>query len=180
MRRTGNIAGMDATTLDDGVTRVDRGGERPPDGSDQVEEDFRSLMEGLRTTLPGASLVTAFLLTVPLYDKYDQLVRHERIAHYVAFVSAVLGTLLLMAPSSHQRLRSSDGVARRHEHHVQVAVRIAVVGSLLFGVALVATAFLVTSSVLGTAAAAAVAVAVAVTWSWSWYYLPLVSFRREG
>src|SRR6187431_173725 len=48
------------------------------DDTDQVEDEFRSLLEGLRTTLPGVQLVTAFLLTVPLYDKYDELGHSER------------------------------------------------------------------------------------------------------
>jgi hypothetical protein len=76
------------------------------DDSDQVEEEFRSLLEGLRTTLPGVQLVTAFLLTVPLYDKYDQLGTVERVAYYIAFASALVASVLLTAPSSHQRLRA--------------------------------------------------------------------------
>jgi hypothetical protein len=156
------------------IERLDR------DDPDQVEDEFRSLLEGLRTTLPGVQLVTAFLLTVPLYDKYDQLTRPERIAYYVAFVSAVMSSLLLMAPSSHQRLRSDDdGVGRRHRRHVDVAVHITIVGSALFGLAITAVAFLVSSVVLPTPAAVAMAVAVAATCLWSWYYLPLVSFRRD-
>jgi hypothetical protein len=153
--------------------------EAPTHGED-VEEEFRSLMEGLRTTLPGAQLVTAFLLTVPLHEKWDELIRQERVAYYVAFATAVLGTLLLMAPSSHQRLRTGDdGVARRHQRHVQAAVQIAVGGSLLLGVALVAVAFMVTSFVLGTPAAVVMTVAVAVSFLWSWYYLPLVAFEKD-
>jgi hypothetical protein len=136
-------------------------------------------MEGLRTTLPGAQLVTAFLLTLPLYDKFDSLVRQERVAYYVAFVSAVLGSLLLMAPSSHQRLRADDGVDREHQRHVHAAVHIAIAGSLLFGLAIVAVAFLVTSFVLGTGVAVAIATVVALVWGWSWYYLPLVSFEKD-
>ena len=124
-----------------------------PGESDEVEEEFRSLLEGLRTTLPGVQLVTAFLLTVPLYDKYDALVRSERVAYYVAFVSALMSSLLLMAPSSHQRLRSTggEGVARRHRRHLDAAVRITVVGSALFAVAITAVAFLVSSVVAGAA-----------------------------
>ena len=146
---------------------------------DEVEEEFRSLMEGLRTTLPGAQLVTAFLLTVPLYDKWDQLIRQERVAYYVAFVCALLGTLLLMAPPSHQRMRTRDSVARHHHRHVKAAAHIAVVGSLLFGLSLVAVAFLVVSFVLGTGPAVLAAAAVGAAWLWSWYYLPLVSFEKD-
>ncbi len=150
------------------------------DDDERVEDEFRSLLEGLRTTLPGVQLVTAFLLTVPLYDKYDALDRSERVAYYVAFVCAIVSTLLLMAPSSHQRLRSSDGVARRHRSHLNVAVRITVVGSAGFAVAISAVAYLVTSVVLDSSWAAAVTTVVTVICLWSWYYLPLVSFRRDG
>ena len=146
---------------------------------DQVEEEFRSLLEGLRTTLPGVQLVTAFLLTVPLYETYDTLDRSERTAYYIAFVSSLLASLLLMAPSSHQRLRSGHSVARRHRSHLDTAVRIAVAGSTIFGVAITAVAFMVSSIVLSTGAAIAVAVTTALVCAWSWYYVPLVAFRGD-
>ena len=143
-----------------------------------MEEEFRSLLEGLRTTLPGVQLITAFLLTLPLYDRFGDLVRPERVAYYVAFVSALLSSLLLMAPASHQRLRAGDGVARRHRHHLDVAVRLTVLGSAGFALAITASAYLVSSVVLGTRAAVGVTILVAAVGLWSWYYLPLVSFRR--
>ena len=68
------------------------------DDTDQVEDEFRSLLEGLRTTLPGVQLVTAFLLTVPLYDKYDELGHSERVAYYIAFATALVASVLLTAP----------------------------------------------------------------------------------
>jgi hypothetical protein len=90
--------------------------------------------------------------------------------------------LLLMAPSSHQRLRAREGkgVARRHRHHLDVAVHVTIVGSALFAVAVTAVAYLVSSIVLGTTGALAVTAAIVVTWGWSWYYVPLVSFRRDS
>jgi len=147
-----------------------------------VDEQFRSLLEGLRVTLPGVQLITAFLLTLPLYDRFQDLVRAERVAYYVAFGSGLTSSLLLMAPSSHQRLRARSGgdVARHSPHHVEVAVRLTVVGSVLFAVALTAAAFLVSSLVLGTAAAIAVTAVVALVGAWSWFYLPLVAFERDS
>src|SRR3546814_9832492 len=62
------------------------GGQAPPD----VDDQFRSLLEGLRTTLPGVQLITAFLLTLPLYDSFADLDRDERVAYYIAFVTALL------------------------------------------------------------------------------------------
>jgi hypothetical protein len=146
-----------------------------------VEREFRSLLEGLRTTLPGVQFITAFLLTIPLYERFEELVRAERVAYYVAFGSALASSLLLMAPSSHQRIRAQDGrVARHSRRHLEVAVRLTVVGSALFAVALTASAFLVSSFVLGTPIAIGVTAFVAAVGAWSWFYLPLVTFARDA
>jgi hypothetical protein len=150
------------------------------DTDEDVEEQFRSLMEGLRVTLPGVQLATAFLLTVPMYDKFDTFVHSERVAYYIAFASALVSSLLLTAPSSHQRLRSRDGlVARHNRRHLDAAVKITVVGSALFAVTITAVAYLVASVVLSTAVAVTVTLVVATACLWSWYYLPLVAFRRD-
>lgn len=147
----------------------------------EVEKEFRSLLEGLRTTLPGVQFITAFLLTVPLYDRFDELARPERVAYYLAFGTALASSLLLMAPSSHQRVRATEGsVARHSRRHLDVAVRLTIVGSALFAMALTASAFLVSSLVLGTLAAVAVTTVVALVGAWSWFYLPLVTFRRDS
>jgi cobalamin synthase len=149
------------------------------DDDGQVEEEFRSLLEGLRTTLPGAQIITAFLLTLPFYERFGALDQRERVAYYIAFVAALVSSLLLMAPSSHQRLRSGEGVARQHRRHLDVAVRITIVGTVGFVVAVTSAAFLVSSLVLSTPAAVAITGAVLLTAAWSWFYLPLVSFRGE-
>jgi len=146
---------------------------------EKVEDEFRSLMEGLRTTLPGVQLATAFLLTVPMYDRYESLVHSERVAYYLAFASAVVSSLLLAAPSSHQRLRARDGITRHNRRHLDAAVKITVVGSALFAVTITAVTYLVASIVLTTTVAIVVTILVAATCLWSWYYLPLVSFRRD-
>lgn len=156
-------------------------GDQDDDSRDQdVDDQFRSLLEGLRTTLPGVQLITAFLLTLPLYDKFPDLTTAERAAYYIAFVTALVSTLLLMAPSSHQRLRThDDGVSRQSPRHLRSAVRLTVVGSVGFGVAITAVAFLVSSLVLNTPIAAAVAAVVTAVGAWSWFYLPLVAFERD-
>lgn len=151
--------------------------QQPP----QVDKQFRSLLEGLRTTLPGVQLIAAFLLTMPLYPGFHELGRFERYAYYVAFGSALLSSVLLMAPSSHQRVRANeDGeVQRSSVHHLHVAVRLTVAGTALFAVAITSAGYLVSSIVVGPGAALAVTIVVGVTVGWSWFYLPLVTFERE-
>ena len=147
--------------------------------ADAVDDEFGSLQEGLRTTLPGVTLITAFLLTFPLYDRFGDLIRAERVAYYVAFLSSLLSTVLLSAPSSHQRLRSGDGVVRRHRSHLNIAVALANAGTIGFAVAMTAVAYLVSSLVLGSGIAAGLTAVVATVGVWSWFYLPLVAFKRQ-
>ena len=56
------------------------------DGS--VEEQFRSLMEGLRTTLPGVEVLVAFLLTLPFQSGFTDLDQYQRGAYLVSLVAA--------------------------------------------------------------------------------------------
>lgn len=150
-------------------------------GAEPVEEEFLALLEGLRVTLTGVQLITAFLLTLPLYDRFPDLIRSERVAYNIAFGCGLASSVLLTAPSSHQRLRARHGrVARHSRRHLAVAVRLTVAGSALFGVALAAVAFLVSSLVLGTASAIGITAAVGLVMGWSWFYLPLVSFERDS
>ncbi|MEX2293341.1 MAG: DUF6328 family protein [Acidimicrobiales bacterium] len=151
----------------------------PRGRNDDVQEQFSALLDGLRTTLPGVQLTTAFLLTLPLYDKFAELARGERVAYYVAFVCSLLASLLFMAPSAHQRLRADHGIGRRSQHHLDVAVRITVVGTVAFAVAIVSVSFLVSSVVLGTGAAGAVTGVIAAVCLWSWFYLPLLAFEDD-
>ena len=146
-----------------------------------VEDEFLALLEGLRVTLTGVQLITAFLLTLPLYDRFADLVRSERVAYNIAFGCGLASSLLLTAPSSHQRLRARHGrVARHSRRHLAVAVRLTIVGSALFGVALAAVAFLVSSLVLGTPIAIGMTAVVSLILGWSWFYLPLVTFERDS
>lgn len=157
----------------------DEPGPSPSDEADDtVDDEFRALLEGLRTTLPGIQIVTAFLLIMPFQAAFTDLSRAERVSYYVSFTSALLASVLLMAPSSHQRLRAvSDGtVARRTPRHLAVAIRLTVVGSALYAVALGAVAYLVASILLDTTIAAALTAVIALVCAWSWFYLPLVRF----
>lgn len=151
----------------------------PDSQRSDVDEQFRSLQEGLRTTLPGVQLITAFLLTLPFYDRFDDLVAHERVAYHVAFMSALTGSLLLMAPSAHQRLRADDGVTRHSFRHLRIAVRITVVGTVALLVAIAAVAYLVSSVVLNTPTAILLSTTLTAVGGWSWFYLPLVRFEQD-
>lgn len=155
---------------------VSRGHER----SEEVDDQFRALMEGLRTTIPGVMVVFSFLLVLPFQSQFLELSTVNSVVYYVAFGSAAASAILLIAPSVHQRVRAPISGIRRHSiSHVMAATRLAIVGTALFAVTIVSAVYLV-SALLGGGLFATLAAALTVAMvSWAWFYLPIVRFRRE-
>lgn len=144
-----------------------------------IDEQFRSLMEGLRTTLPGAQVLVAFLLVLPVQSEFGKLSDVDKGAYYLAFVTAMLASVLLIAPSVHQRVRAPmTGIKRRTKRHLDIAVWLTIIGTIALFIALVAVTFLVTSLVFSTVAAVLAALAVSLITGYTWIYQPLVAFER--
>jgi hypothetical protein len=150
--------------------------ERTPE---EVDDQFRALMEGLRTTIPGVMTLFSFLLILPFQAPFGDLTTANNLVFYIAFFSAALSSILLIAPSVHQRVRAPiSGIKRRTLSHVMTATRLAIVGTVLFLVTISSVVFLISSIVIDDLfASIATAVAAGVA-GWAWFYLPLVSFRN--
>ncbi len=152
--------------------------ETPP--IDEVDDRFRSLLEGLRTTIPGVMVLFAFLLTVPLATSFADIGTDGRISFYVAFASAAAATILLVAPSVHQRVRAPiSGIPRQDPAHVRVSVRLAITGTISAAVAISAVAYFVTTLVFDTTVASIVAAAATALTAWTWFWLPLLTFGTD-
>ncbi len=146
-----------------------------------TDEQFRALLEGLRTSIPGVQVLFAFLLTAPLQSGFADLSTTERAAFSIAFYAAGLASVLLIAPSVHQRLRApATGIPRRSTQHLTIAIWVTIVGTVAMGVAIVATVFLVSTLVFGPVTAVLATLVLFVTLLWSWFHLPLVTFRQQG
>ncbi len=162
-------------------TLEDRHGKDTQRGDGSVDDQFRALMEGLRTTIPGVMVLFAFLLTMPLQSPFGDLSSINKTAYYIAFISSALSAVLLIAPSVHQRVRAPiSGIRRRHTKHVMAATRLAIAGTVTFAVAITASVYLVTSLVLSDMIASVVAATIAAAAAWSWFYMPLVTFRSDS
>lgn len=147
----------------------------------EVDDQFRALMEGLRTTIPGVMVLFSFLLILPLQASFGDISDPNTIVFYIAFASAAISSVLLIAPSVHQRVRGPiTGIKRTTWSHVMYATKVAIAGTVAFLVSIVAVVYLVSSLVLFTDWLAIVAtVIVATTAAWAWFYLPLVRFARD-
>jgi hypothetical protein len=150
------------------------------DADMEVDDQFRAILEGLRTTIPGVMVLFSFLLSLPLQASFGDLTGLNTVMFYVAFASAALASVLLIAPSVHQRVRAPiSGIRRRSESHVMYATKLAIAGTVAFLVAIIAVVFLVSALVYSDPLAILATVVVAAVASWSWFYLPLVRFNRD-
>jgi hypothetical protein len=144
-----------------------------------VDDEFRSVLEGLRTTLPGTQALFGFLLILPFQPGFEGVGSAARIAYYVAFFSAAVATILLVAPSAHQRFRAPrSGIQRRSDKHLHITVWVTIAGTVVLAVSLGASVFLITEVMLSNFAAATSTAAVTFLMAMTWIYLPLVTFER--
>ncbi len=144
-----------------------------------VDDAFRAIMEGLRTTLPGVQVLFAFLLTLPFQQSFSSLSGVNKGAYLVAFFGSAIASILLIAPSAHQRIRAPfSGVRRRSRSDLAFTVGMTIAGTTVFAVALGAAVYLVTSIILDIPAAAFATAALATLVAWAWFYVPIVTFER--
>lgn len=147
---------------------------------EEVDDQFRAIMEGLRTTIPGVMVLFSFLLILPLQASFSDVSDPNTIVFYVAFSSAAISSVLLIAPSVHQRVRAPiSGIKRHTRSHVMYATKVALAGTVTFLIAIVAVVFLVSSFVFTDPVAIVATVVVAAVAGWAWFYVPLVRFTRD-
>lgn len=167
---------------DDVATSADaaEGAAGDPEATRQdVDEAFRAIMEGLRTTLPGTQALFGFLLIVPFQRSFESFGTLDRAAFYTAFIAAALATVLLIAPSAHQRMRAPlSGVKRRSQTHLTITVWVTILGTVVFAISLTAAVFLVSRIVFDNTTAAAATAGIVLTAAYTWFYLPVVTFER--
>lgn len=157
-----------------------REGNEEPLAPEDVDDQFRSLMEGLRTTIPGVMVLFSFLLVLPLQSSFPEISDVNALIFYVAFGSAALASVLLIAPSVHQRVRApKTGIRRTTWSHVMVAAKLTIAGSVAFLVAVAAVVYLVSSLVFSDVVAVVASAIITITAAWAWFYLPTVGFDRD-
>lgn len=168
--------------MDEGSTNLSEdwnAAESNTPSEDEVDDQFRALMEGLRTTIPGVMVLFSFLLVLPLQASFGDVSDPNTIVFYIAFASAALSAILLIAPSVHQRVRGPiSGIKRTSWDHVLSATKLAIAGTVTFLISIAAVVFLVSSLVFTEWLAILATVIVATTAGWAWFYLPLVRFNR--
>lgn len=145
--------------------------------AEEVDDQFRALMEGLRTSIPGVVVLFSFLLVLPLQSPFAEIKTSNTVVYYTAFSTAALAAVLLIAPSVHQRMRAPiSGIQRRTMSHVMFATKLAIAGTVFFLISISAVVYLVSSLVFTNFAAAVATAIITAISTWAWVYVPLLKF----
>jgi Family of unknown function (DUF6328) len=149
------------------------GGENP---KERVDRELIELLNELRVALPGVQVLFAFLLTMPLTDRFGDLTDAQRLIYFATFTATTLASALLMAPTSYHRLRFREG---HKEQMLYTANRLAIAGTVLLALAIGGAALLVADLTYGVPLAVVFGIAVLVFIVALWFVLPLTRKARD-
>jgi hypothetical protein len=143
--------------------------------TERLDRNWSNLLQELRVVQTGVQFLTAFLLTLPFQQRFNQLDGLMRDVYLVTVGCSLGSTVLLVAPVSMHRM-----LFRRHRLRTLVSAghRYAVAGSLLLGAALTGVTILIFDMVLGRAASLVAGTIVAVLFACFWIILPLLGRRH--
>jgi hypothetical protein len=142
----------------------------------RLDRNWADLLQELRVVQTGVQLLTGFLLTLPFQARFEQLSGYERTVYLFTVALSVAATGFLIAPVSLHRM-----LFRRHAREITVTVshRLAIVGLVLLGAAIVGVVLLIFDVVAGTAAGIVAAVAALVLLVSLWAGVPWVVGRSD-
>ena len=143
-------------------------------GSRDVDRELHELTGELRVSIPGVTVLVAFLLTVPFAQDFSFGSALDRATYLVAFLSATAALVLLLGESAYHRLR---GHPYDKQVLIRTATRQAVAALALLAVSLTSVVLLVTNALYGRALSVVAASSLLVFMSVTWFGLPL--YRRH-
>jgi hypothetical protein len=143
---------------------------------ERVDRELIELFNEIRGVLPGAQVLFAFLLILPLQARFDLLTRIDRDAYYAAFLCTAVGAVLLMAPSANHRLRF-----REHDKEGMLLWfnRLVLAGSVFLAAAVPLAVSMVTDMLFDQGSAALLGALVAGWLVLVWYVVPLWQRSRR-
>ena len=80
-------------------------GESP---EERVNRELIELLNELRVALPGVQVLFAFLLAVPFSQRFAEVTDLQKDAYMVALLCTMAGSVFLIAPAAHHRIRFRD------------------------------------------------------------------------
>lgn len=138
---------------------------------ERVNRELIELLNELRVALPGVQVLFAFLLAVPFAQRFEDVTELQKDAYMAALLSTLLGSLFLIAPTAHHRIRFRDP---DKESILKLANALAIVGTVFLAFSMTAVVFLVTDFLFNGVLTAVVTSLTAALFAVVWFVLPLL------
>jgi hypothetical protein len=139
--------------------------------AERADRNLGDLLQEIRVAQTGVQILFAFLLTMPLQNRFERLDDWERGTFIAALLLSAGASICLIAPVAYHRAL----FARRMKTHVvKAASRFAIVGLTLLALAITCAVDLVLDLVLGRTPALFIAAGLAALLAVSWLILPLL------
>jgi hypothetical protein len=144
--------------------------------SDERDDgDFSDMLSEMRILLPGAQMLSAFLIILPFNGGFAKIVHLEKLLFLATFLFSLASLVLLSAPAiQHRLLRPLKDRAR----FKRIATRQIVAGAFALAIALVLGTDLVMSEVFGATVGLAVAAVMGLLIVCAWWLMPVYLKRR--
>jgi hypothetical protein len=138
--------------------------------------DFSDMLSEMRILLPGAQMLSAFLIILPFNGGFRGIVQSEKYVFLATFFFALSSLILLSAPAVQHRIMRP---LRDRERFKSYATRQIVAGSFALGIALVLGTNLVISEVFGSRVGLVCGAAMGVLVALAWWVVPVVIKRSK-
>jgi len=152
--------------------------ERPdyePDNDRDGDGDFSDMLSEMRILLPGAQMLSAFLVILPFNEGFAKIVHVEKLLFLATFFFALTSLVLLSAPAiQHRVMRPLKDRVR----FKRIATRQIVAGAFALAIALILGTDLVISEVFGATVGLIVAALMAALIITVWWIMPAYLKRR--
>lgn len=138
---------------------------------ERVNRELIELLNELRVALPGVQVLFAFLLAVPFAQRFEDVTDLQKDAYMAALLGTLLGSLFLIAPTAHHRIRFRDP---DKESILKLSNAFAIIGTVFLALAMTAVVFLVTDLLFKGVLTTVVTSITAALFALVWFVLPLV------
>lgn len=140
------------------------------DGPPEDAGDLSDLLSELRILLPGAQMLTAFLIILPFNGGFAKIVQAEKIVFLLTFFLSMTSLVLLSAPAIQHRVMRP---LQDRERFKRMADRIMMAGALSLALAFILGTNLVMSEVFGHVAGIVACALMGTLIVCMWWWLPL-------
>lgn len=152
------------------------GEQREESRLERADRNWNELLQELRVTQTGVSILFSALLTVPFSQRFPRLDGAGRAIYLVTLLLAAASAVVLVGPVAYHRVLFAQG---EKTQIVRASHRMSIAGLVLLALAVTGVVLLVLTLLLGTAAAAAVAGVFGVLTAGLWFAPPLLRRSRE-